>query len=183
MCFWPRRLQWQSSLLIECDRAARRVRAPACPPAWQRARWTARVAIAALDGDRADPARPLFRSVDPETRDLRSKTAADWLALPVPALLVILCWHCWRMRWSVSLGSSRLRAHARPAPGRRASLSGRCGDPRRRQRARCAQALSRPIGRPECPMLRHHRPLFRRDRPRCRRRRTAGDTRAWSRPV
>ena len=41
----------------KCDRTARRDDAPSCPPTRQRARWTARMAVAALDRRRADPAR------------------------------------------------------------------------------------------------------------------------------
>ena len=55
---------------------------PPCPPVRQRARWTARIKIAALDGDRGHPAEPVFRRL--------RKTAADWLSLPVPALVAIL---------------------------------------------------------------------------------------------
>ena len=49
---------------------------PPCPPVRQRARWTARIKIAALDGDRGHPAEPVFRRLGPFARDLRPKNGS-----------------------------------------------------------------------------------------------------------
>jgi hypothetical protein len=49
---------------------------PPRPPVRQRARWTARMAIAAIDGDRGHPAEPVFRRVGPVARDLRPKNGS-----------------------------------------------------------------------------------------------------------
>jgi hypothetical protein len=44
---------------------------PVCPA--ERGGWTARMAIAALDGDRGHPAEPVFRRVGPVARHIRTK--------------------------------------------------------------------------------------------------------------
>jgi succinate dehydrogenase / fumarate reductase membrane anchor subunit len=83
------------------------------------------------------------------------KTAADWLAQPVPALLVILVvvagiTHALIGVRSVILDYVHTRTRLLAAE---LLFACRCGDPRRRRRARCPQALSRPVRRPECPTL------------------------------
>ena len=58
----------------------RRQQSRAGLPGWvrpvRRARWTARMAIAVLDGDRGHPAQPVFRRVGPFARDLRPKNGS-----------------------------------------------------------------------------------------------------------
>jgi hypothetical protein len=99
---------------------------PPCPPVRQRARWTARIKIAALDGDRGHPAEPVFRRLGAFARDLRPKNGSR--------LAFVACTSLGRNpRRSCgdhacadrhSLGRSRLCAHAhrRAVPSLRTEL-------------------------------------------------------------
>ena len=88
-------------------------------------------------------------------------TAAAWLASPVPALLTILFVLTLLAHAVVGIRSVLVDyVHTRPAAGRRVT-GARCrSSARRRQRARGAQALSRPVGENNARQLRHHRPFL-----------------------
>jgi hypothetical protein len=96
----------------------------AYPPIRQRMRWTVRMAIAAPDVDRGDPAEPPFRRVDPVAPDLRPESGGR-LAWPA---CTSVARNPPRSRWDracadrCSLGCSRLCAHARTAPGTKSSF-------------------------------------------------------------
>jgi hypothetical protein len=114
-------LGYEGYLSFGCDCTARRSGAPACPPIQQPTRW----AIAALDGDRGDPLSLHFAASILSLATSGRKTAADWLSLPVLALVVIvvvlrgLCMRCSALARSFSIMFTRA-----PAPGSRASLIG-----------------------------------------------------------
>jgi hypothetical protein len=92
----------------------------------QRARWTARIAIAALDGDRGYPAEPVFRRLGPFARDLRPKNGSRLAFVACTSLGRTPRRSCGDHACADrhSLGRSRLCAHAhrRAVPSLRTEL-------------------------------------------------------------